>query len=61
MQTPTPETDLSSHLMPLCNGRPGLRGGIHVEVRDPVQSGKDAFHRVPDLQTSVWHFRAMSA
>src|SRR6266571_3691452 len=27
-------SDLSSRLMPLSDGRPGLRGGIHVEVRD---------------------------
>ena len=42
-------SELSSRLVPLSDGRPGLRGTMPVEVRDPVQSGKDAFHRVPDL------------
>src|SRR6266571_7152157 len=46
---------LSDRLVPLSDGRPGLRGTMHVEIHDPrgnealVQSGKDAFHRVPDL------------
>jgi hypothetical protein len=34
--TQTP--DLSSRLIPLCDGRPGLRGGIHVDVREPAAS-----------------------
>src|SRR6266704_3637610 len=42
-------TSLEDRLIPLSDGRPGLRGTMPVEVRDPVQSGKDAFHRVPDL------------
>ena len=42
-------SELSSRLVPLSDGRPGLRRTMPVEVRDPVQSGKDAFHRVPDL------------
>src|SRR5882672_8154979 len=31
-------TDFSSRLLPLCDGRPGLRGSMHVEVREPVPS-----------------------
>jgi len=28
-------SELSSRLVPLSDGRPGLRGGIHVEIREP--------------------------
>jgi hypothetical protein len=31
-------TDLNDRLVPLSDGRPGLRGGMHVEVREPVPS-----------------------
>src|SRR5882672_9640697 len=31
-------TDFSSRLLPLCDGRPGLRGSMHVEVREAVPS-----------------------
>src|SRR5437667_12045282 len=48
MNAPT-LNDFGSRLTALSDGRPGLRGGIHVEVHEPVQSGKDAFHRVPNL------------
>src|SRR5437867_3564200 len=44
----------ADRLVPLSDGSVGLRGTINVEITDPgkdafVQSGKDAFHRVPDL------------
>src|SRR6266404_7098441 len=43
MHTPTfsaPDapTDLSARLLPLCDGRPGLRGTMPVEVREPAPS-----------------------
>ena len=31
-------SELSSRLVPLSDGRPGLRGGIHVEIREPEYS-----------------------
>jgi hypothetical protein len=40
------QTEFSDRLVTLCDGRPGLRGGIHMDVRDP--SGKDGVLSVPN-------------
>src|SRR5882762_4445716 len=36
--TPELQTEFADRLVTLCDGRSGLRGGIHMEVREPAPS-----------------------
>jgi HK97 family phage prohead protease len=39
-------TEFSERLVTLCDGRPGLRGGIHVDTREPAAAGSES-HALP--------------
>jgi len=39
-------TDFSERLVTLCDGRSGLRGGIHIEIREPAAAGPES-HALP--------------
>ena len=45
-------TELKSRLVPLSDGRPGLRGSIHVEASDPGSAGVPAGEPVLDFRSS---------
>lgn len=36
--SPTPLTEFGPRLVTLCDGRPGLRGGLQLEIREPADS-----------------------
>src|SRR2546425_7965026 len=50
-------TEFSDRLLALCDGRLGLRGGIHVEIREPSPAicipGKDAWNEIPTRRDRV--------
>src|SRR5436189_844144 len=47
--------EFTGRLIPLFDGRPGLRGTIHIDVRDPGNDGKDGVPSAPD-QTPILDF-----
>ena len=45
------ETEFSSRLITLCDGRQGIRGGVHVEIREPDTASKSTLDFVASDET----------
>ncbi len=51
-----PSTEFGDRLVTLSDGREGLRGGIHMDVREPSPLSSDSQQSTPQLSTSSLDF-----